>query len=225
MFIADESPLSKQMRPIRSGLPSQISAFGDGLAEPGTPPHVEHSSRATASNDLPHQQLASDPFGQASDPFGHNSDGSPKLFSAAPLPPPAQRRSNAGFGLPSHISAFGDGSADAPGSEPQLKKTPAAAEANQHRGHWNDNGFMDKGMAAGMGLQQGNGHAASGSAGSTDDDPQLRQLAEGMMSAAIDSTGSTAGPKHSNSIWQPAQGSTSKPPGGTGPSIQAAGLL
>lgn len=203
---ADESPLSKQMRPIMSGLPSQISAFGDGLAEPGTPPHAEHGSRATASDDGPHQHLASDPFGQG-------SDSSSKPLSAAPLT--AQRRSNAGFGLPSHISAFGDGSLDTPGLQLHPEQGPAAADGHTHRGHWNDNGFMDKGMAGGMGLQQGNGHAASGSAGSTDDDPQLRQLAEGMMSAAIDSSGSTAGPnKHGNSIWQPAQGSTSKPPGG-----------
>ena len=103
----------------------------------------------------------------------------------------------------------------------QPSDNPHIAARNPARGQWNDHGFMDGSMAAKMGVpqgrigQQGNAPAASESAVSTDDDPQLQQLAEGMMVAAIDSSGSTAGPKQSNSIWQPTgQGSTSKPPGG-----------
>ena len=127
-----------------------------------------------------------------------------------------------GFHLPSHISAFGDGSQETPMLDFQPTEDPHAAALKPARGQWNDHGFMDGGMAAKMGVhqgrlgaQQGNGHAGSESALSTDEDPQLQQLAEGMMSAAIDSSGSTAEPKQGNSIWQPTgQGSTSKPPGG-----------
>ena len=119
--------------------------------------------------------------------------------------------SSEGFHLPSHISAFGEDSQEL--ARVPSQKQLAGGANGPHRGHWNDNGFMDRGgMAAAMGLPKGNNPQASGSVGSTDDDPQLQRLAEGMMVAAIDSGGSTAGPD--NSIWQPGQGSTSKPPGG-----------
>ncbi|KAK9848098.1 hypothetical protein WJX84_007357, partial [Apatococcus fuscideae] len=196
----DDSPLSR-LRPIASGLPSHISAFGDDFAMPGTPPHAEHGSRAgAASTDDP-----ANPFTLTASQEAAGS--SPKVPLSA-----GRQGSSEGFHLPSHISAFGEDSQEL--ARVPSQKQLAGGANGPHRGHWNDNGFMDRGgMAAAMGLPKGNNPQASGSVGSTDDDPQLQRLAEGMMVAAIDSGGSTAGPD--NSIWQPGQGSTSKPPGGS----------
>ena len=180
---------------------------------PGTPPHAEHGSRAgPSSTDAADQHLLPD----------HHPEDSESSSKRPPSGLQARSQLSPGpFHLPSHISAFGEGSQEGPMLGMQPSDAPHNAVENPVRGQWNDHGFMDGSMAAKMGVPQGrmgqqaNGHAVSESALSTDDDPQLQQLAEGMMVAAIDSTGSTAGPKQDNSIWQPTgQGSTSKPPGG-----------
>ncbi len=123
--------------------------------------------------------------------------------------------------FPATSQSLGEGSPETPALGVQPTGNPQVTARKPIMGQWNDHGFMDGGMAAKMGvhpgklgIQQGNGHAGSESVLSTDDDPQLEKLAEGMMMAADSSEGS-AEPKEAHSIWQPTgQGSTSKPPGG-----------